>query len=173
MAYVLIALGFVTLGVIISFPNLRSQARQWFRGNDRKILATLRDDISRTGQWVSVFKVREGSTISLEFYTQIENPKAEGTSQDEGHQSSIELIQKIELPNSIDGYVTFMGEATNLAVANLDGDPQLEILVPTYSLDFAASLDVIKYNTGSNRFELMSSFDVPENLIQGFQREAK
>lgn len=153
--------------VMVANSKWREQARQWFRGSDRKILATLRDDFKGSGQPTIVFKIKEGGTLFLEFYSQDADRSLSPNAAD------LELLQRIELPNSIDGYVTFMGEATNLAVANLDGDPLLEILVPSYNLEFAPTLDVVKYNAGMGKFELMNSFEVPENLIQTIQKEVE
>jgi hypothetical protein len=166
-----LSLFLIGLTIVILNQDWRDDFRKWFRGSDRTILATLRGDFDGTGQLFSVFKIRESGALFVEFYSQ--KSVGDGLDSEVLAQSTIELIQRLELPNPIDGYVTFMGEATNLAVANLDGDPMLELLVPSYNLELAASLDVIKFNAALNKFELMSSFDVPENLIEGLQREGQ
>ena len=163
----ILSIGFLGLLVMLMNPNLRETARNWYSGNDRKILATLTSTLDGTDKRYRIFKIKEKGSLFLEFYAM--NELGNGNAA----QSSQELIQKIEIPNPIDGYVTFMGEATNLAVANLDGDPLLEILVPSYNLEFSASLDIIKYNAAFKKFELMSSFDLPENLLKSLQPEER
>lgn len=157
----------VALVVIIATPAWRDKVRGFFRPSDRKIVATLRDDLKHEGRAILVFKIKEAGSLYLEFY----GPDAD---QIEGKPTGgMTLLQKLELPNPIDGFVTFMGEATNLAVANLDGDELLELVVPTYNLEFAPILEVVKFNPGNGRFELLQTFDVPPNMFQGFQREAQ
>lgn len=168
-AITILSVGLLGLLFMLINPNLREKARNWYSGNDRKILATLTSTLDGTDQRYRIFKIKEKGSLFLEFYAMNNLSNGNGNGNGNSTQSSQEFIQKIELPNPIDGYVTFMGEATNLAVANLDGDPLLEILVPSYNLEFAASLDIIKYNTALKKFELMSSFDLPENLLKNLQ----
>lgn len=164
---IFLSLCMVGVLTLLSNSDLRENARRWYRGADRKILATIEDDLRGDGSLVSVFKIKENGALYLEFY--LLQAKRDGTVAAE----QPELIQRMELPNSIDGYVTIMGQATNLAVANLDGDPLLELLVPSYNLEFAASLEIVKYNAGLGKFQLMPSFEVPEDLTNGVRREAR
>lgn len=162
-------LGLCWLSVLIVFTNSewRKSVRNLIRGSDRKVLATLKENIDGSGIPISVIKVQENGALYLEFYSQKDQ------NSDSGNLSTIELIQKLPLSNSIDGYVTFMGEATNLAAANLDDDPFLELVVPSYNLEFAPSLEVVKFIPTDKRFVLMSLFYIPKDLIQGFQQEGQ
>jgi hypothetical protein len=162
-------LGLCWLTVLAFFTNSdwRKGVRNLVRGADRKVLATLKDDLDASGVPISVIKVQEDGALYLEFYSQKKQ------NSDSGEFSTIELLQKLPLSNSIDGYVTFMGEATNLAAANLDDDPFLELVVPSFNLEFAPSLEVVKYLPTDKKFILMSSFYIPKDLIQGFQQEGR
>jgi hypothetical protein len=154
------------LAIIGLTPSLRESFRQWFRGPDRHVLATLRDDLTGSGQQYTVFKIKENGRLFLEFYG-FANKAEESALEANG---AMELLQTLELANPIDGYVTFMGAATNLAVANLDGEPNLELLVPSFNLEFAASLDVVRYDFATKRFEFMNGLSLPADLVQGIQR---
>ncbi|MEY4617288.1 MAG: hypothetical protein RJB66_2248 [Pseudomonadota bacterium] len=165
--YAFLVTAVVMLIVIMATPQWRDKIRGLFRPVERRIVATLRDDLKNQGQPVLVFKIKEGESLFLEFYESDADKIIETST------SSMNLIQRLELPNSIDGFVTFMGEATNLAVANLDADELLELVVPTYNLEFAPILEVVKFNPGNGRFELLQSFDVPSSFLQGFQKESQ
>jgi len=149
------------------FPKLREKLRHMFSNTDRKILATFVEDLERTGFPLSVFKVKEDGKLFVEIYKSIAPEEIVGNLQNQ----SFDLLQKIELPGTMDGFVSFMGETTNLGIANLDNDPYLELIVPSYNYEFIASLDIIKFNPAINKFELMTSFDIPEGLLGGFSRE--
>lgn len=139
----------------------REGLRHWYWDGDRRVLATLDLEVGddEKVKTITVLKVAEGGSLFLEFYQRrtlfLESEAA-------GLESQIEKIQKIQLANPFDGYVSFIDRATNLGAMNLDGDPRLEILVPTFSRDLVAALDVVKYNPGLNSFELLQSFEMPE-----------
>lgn len=161
---------FICLVFILSAlfnPQLRLKVRSWFISSDRKILATLKEDIKTNGQLISVVKVKEKDKLYIEFYS-IKKKMQDET--EEVHEAPFILLQKIELPGSIDGYVNFTGQATNLAVANLDEDPYLELIVPYYSSEFSANLEVIKYNSDLDYFELVNNFDISKSLLENVTR---
>ena len=167
ITYGLLCLAIIFLVVVLAKPSWRQQVRGWVRGDDRKIVATLKDDLKGSGEMILVFKIKEAGSLFLEFYSQnIEDSSGSKS-------SAMELLQRLEIPNAMDGFVSFMGETTNLAVANLDGDPLLELIVPSYNFEFASNLDVIKYNAALQKFEVLSSFELPANLLRSLQREAE
>lgn len=165
----LLALVLCLLVLLSAFfiPKWRERLQFLVSGDDRKILAMLVEDLDRNGNPVSIFKVSEKGALFIEVYS-TKTPEALANTL---QSRSFELIQKIELPGTVDGFVSFMGEATNLAVANLDNDPYLELIIPSYNFEFVASLDIIKYNPGTKKFELMTSFDIPEGLFGSFSKE--
>lgn len=166
----LIALVLCLLVLITAYfiPNWRKRLHTLVWGADRKILATLVEDLDRTGTPISIFKVKENGSLFIELYFTKAPEEIAETLQNR----SFELLQRIELPGSLEGFFTFMGEATNLAVANLDNDPYLELIIPSYNYDFMASLDIIKYNSTTHKYELMSSFDIPEGLLGNYSKES-
>lgn len=167
----LLVLGLCLLALLSAFfiPQWRKHLQLLGWGESRKILATLIEDLDRSGNPVSIFKVREKGSLFIEVYSTHSPDGLANTIQSR----SFELIQKLELPGAADGFVSFMGETTNLAVANLDNDPYLELIIPSYNFEFVASLDIIKYNPGTKKYELMSSFDIPEGLFGSFSKDFK
>lgn len=154
--------------LILIKSEWRLKVRNFIIGNDRKILATLREDLAANGQSVLVFKVKEKGNLYIEFYTTKLMVKDENT--DPTEPQPPELLQKIELSGSIDGFVNFMGQATNLAVANLDEDPSLEVIVPFYNQEFSPNLEIIKYNPDFHKFEVQQNFDIPKSLLDSVSR---
>lgn len=149
---------------ILLKADWRDSVREFILTNDRKILATVVDDLKGDGDLVSVVKVRERGGLFLEFYS------LKYTENADRQASRIELLQRLKLSNPIDAFFMFMGKPSNLAIANLDSDPALEILVPSYSWDLSSSLEVVKYRALSGQFELMPSFYLPEELIYDLKR---
>jgi hypothetical protein len=133
----------ITLTIIAVIPNFREKLKSLLVPNSRKVLATIRGDLRNDGTLVSVIKVKTTDSLSLEFY--------------EVTDVSMQMIQKEELPDQNEGYFTFMGDATNLALSNIDEDPLLEILVPTFDENLVAHLTVYKYNTEVRRFEKIAT----------------
>jgi len=166
----LMALGVCLLILLSAFfiPSWRGKLHSFVWGSERKILATLVEDLDRTGSSISIFKVSEKGKLFIELYSSKAPEEVLVTLQNR----SFELLQKIELPGSVDGYVSFMGEATNLAVANLDNDPYLELIIPSYNYNLVASLDIIKFNPITKKYELMDTFDIPEGLLGNFSKES-
>lgn len=161
---------FILLGmvfILFSYDLRKKMSPSWFR-TQRNILSTLRENLMADGRNILVFKVKEKGSLFLEFYS-VKTEIADETSEPVEAQPPM-LIQKIELSGSLDGYVNFMGQATNLAVANLDEDPYLEVIVPFYTQEFSPNLEIIKYKPESQKFEIQQNFDIPKSLIDSVSR---
>lgn len=129
----------VIITIIAVVPDFREKLRSILIPSSRNILATVRGDLRNDGTTISVIKVKTTDSLSLEFY--------------EVNAESMQLVQREELPDRNEGYFTFMGESTNLAISNIDEDPMIEVLAPTFDENLVAHLTVYKYNTASKRFE--------------------
>ena len=55
----------------------------------------------------------------------------------------------IPLPDHKDGFFLYQGEATNLALEDVDGDQQLDIIAPSYDNNLVARLNVYSYDQRS------------------------
>ena len=65
------------------------------------------------------------------------------------------LIASTKLPDKKDGYFTFNGDVTNLAVDDIDNDKKSEILATTFDNDLVAHLNVYRYVPGQKELELV------------------
>lgn len=136
LAFVVAAL---TVAALI--PSSRRTIRQWMLMHNREILAKTSGYVTPEGPFVSVFKIREGGQLLLEVYTM---PDENGNPQ---------LLQKLPLNETRDGYFNFMGNATNLAISDTDNDGAMDLLAPTFDDQMTARLNVFKFSRTLGVFE--------------------
>jgi len=134
---------FVFLTVLISafHPDLRSTLRQQFNSEYRHVLSTASGLILHDHNPLKVVKIKTEKGLFLEFYE--ENNSSRTNS----------LIHKVQLPDHRDGYFVFRGQATNLALDDIDGDRQMEVIAPSFDQNMVAHLNVYKYNPQKESFE--------------------
>ncbi len=63
------------------------------------------------------------------------------------------VLDRIQLPDKHDGLFNFKGHVTRLAIADIDGDGQNELLIPSFDAQLVPHLNVFKFNKVTNRFE--------------------
>lgn len=143
----LIAMSLITIAVV---PSLRTSVRDFFADSQREILAKVSGHLSESGPQITVLKIKSKNTISIEIYTQDEN-------------GALVLMSKIPLFDARDGHVLIQGNATNLAITDMDKDGTLEIVVPTYNDQMVPRLNVFKYNPTTKSFDRATA---PEELPQ-------
>ena len=129
--------------IIAIVPSFRDSIRGWVTPPQRSVISTIRNDLFRDGRVIIIAKVKNDNWLYIEVYEQLVD----------GYRR---LIDKIKLPDSNDGFFHFRGQATNLAVEDLDNDGKPEILAPTYDANHVAHLNIYKYNPLSNKFEKYS-----------------
>lgn len=134
-----LALAAVTLAALV--PASRNAIRGLFMHDRREILAKTTGFATADGPFVSIFKIRESGQLLVEVYT---SPDNEGNPQ---------LLQRIPLNETRDGYFNFMGNATNLALSDTDRDGAMDILVPTFDDQMTARLHVFRFNRALGMFE--------------------
>lgn len=139
----LIAMGLITIAVI---PSLRTSVKDFFADSQREILAKVSGHMSESSPQITVLKIKSKNTISLEIYTQDEN-------------GSLVLMSKIPLFDTRDGHVLVQGNATNLAITDMDKDGTLEIVAPTYNDQMVPRLNVFKYNPSTKSFDRATAPD--------------
>jgi len=128
--------------IVASVPELKEMAQSSVRKSEfRHILSVASGDLLSNGSNVKVVKVKTQHGLFLEVYGASEN-------------FNRPLLERILLPDKTDGYFHFRGQATNLALDDIDGDNKLEIIAPSFDRDLIAHLNVYKYNQETKRFEL-------------------
>jgi len=114
----------------------------------RVVLAKADADLTGDGFQVAVIKVKTADTLALEiFETRAETGR-------------IQFVKRIILPQKRDAYFNFHGHTSNLVMADVDNDKQLEIIAPTFDDDLIPHLNVYKYDVESKDFRRVG----PENL---------
>ena len=121
-----------------------SQSRDFIRekvvSHSRQILAKADADLTGKGDWVTVIKVQTADSLSLEIYRT-----------DAQHVTS-EFLKRIVLPDRRDGYFTFHGNATNLAITDVDNDHNLDLIAPTFDENLVPRLNIYRYDSLSRDF---------------------
>lgn len=147
--HVLRALGILVIAgmLVVALNNdLRSNIRTALIPDYRVILAVAQADLTGSGSSQQVLKVKTHDGIYIEVY---------GTKKDGLLGTHQELLASTKLPDKKDGYFTFNGEVTNLAIDILDKDKQPKILATTFDNDLVAHLNVYRFISGQHELELV------------------
>lgn len=121
-------------------PEVRSQVRNSVLADYRMVVSTTTGDLSSDGTPFSIVKIKTRNDLFLEVYRG-------------SHEGKYELVEKIHMPEQRDGYFSFNGEATNLAVSDIDGDGRPEILVPSFDRDLVGHLNVFRFDPNAKNFQ--------------------
>lgn len=125
---------------LLANQNAREALSRSLFKSDRKILSVVSADILKTGHVFRVLKILSPTGITVEVYSPTED----------GGRS---LWGKVDLPDRKDGYFHIFGQATNLALRDLDSDGRVEILAPTYDQDMKPHLNAIRINVETKSLE--------------------
>lgn len=134
---VLVALAVTAIAII---PSWRQGVRDLFTPDTRRILAKVTGDLTGQGMRVTVLKIQTRDSLILEIY-------------DDSKTDENPLMTRITLPEKRDAYFQLKGNATNLALADIDNDGLLEIIAPTFDDQMVARLNIYKFNPTTRGFE--------------------
>lgn len=138
-----LGLGMMCLSLSLAFHSgLKYEIRNGLALNERVVLSTVTGNITQDGILSKVIKVRSENKIFIEVYQLGANGQ--------------ELISKLPIPHSHDGYFHLRGESSNLILNDVDGDSIPEIVAPSFDHNMVAHLNVYKYDRESNSFYLMT-----------------
>lgn len=121
-------------------PGLRNLLRRNYKVPYRQILSTASGILEKGGPPIKVIKVKTHKGLFIEVYVS-------------GPNQTKPLLDRFQLPDQRDGYFHFCGQATNLALEDIDGDTTLEILAPSFDEELVAHLNVYSYNSRTKKFE--------------------
>lgn len=136
---VLIAL-FLALFVSVLIPDVRSAIRHALLQDYRVVISTVHGDVTGEGIDFTIAKVRTRDSLLIEVY----RPQEDG---------SQKLLARITLPEKKDGFFNFNGQATNLAIDDINGDGLKEIIVPTFDQNMVGRLHIYRYDPHSGSFQ--------------------
>lgn len=139
-----LALIAMALTVVAVVPSLRSKVKDAFISTNRKIVAKVDGTLGKNGPKVVILKIQSGSALSLEVYQSEE-------------QGGLTLLSKLPLYETRDGFVLVQGNATNLALVDVDKDGTLEIVAPTYDEQMVPRLNIFRFNSDTSSFDRVSA----------------
>lgn len=131
---------FAAMLVAALYPEARSTMRSTVMKDFRMVVSTAHGDLLGNGTNLTVAKVRTRDALFIEIY----EPRIDGGQH---------LVERIELPDKKDGYFNFNGQATNLAIDDIDGDGRPEILVPSFDQNLVGHLNIYRYNQAQGAFQ--------------------
>lgn len=149
MLFLLIAA--VLSAAVSIIPSWRQKAQEHLLQSDRKILAKVvtRIDLNKPDEFF-IFKIQQGDQLFVEVYKQVKDEAA--TTEAES-----QFLTKILLAEKKDAFVNFQGNATNLAVTDMDHDGKQEIIIPSYDNEISPRLNIYKYNEETQSFDRLRS----------------
>jgi hypothetical protein len=122
-------------------PDLRSAIRGSLSNeNYRNVVSTVQGHLAGDERVYTVAKVKTAETLSLEIFEHLGNGQEK-------------LVEKIQLPDSRDGFFDFNGRASNLAMSDVNGDGRPEILAPTFDTNLVGHLNVYNFDPESHAFQ--------------------
>jgi hypothetical protein len=128
------------LGLLASAsPELRASLRSGALTDYRSVISTAQGHLLGDQALFTVAKIKTRDALFLEIY------ETEQSGQNR-------FVDRIQLSDKRDGFFNFNGHATNLAVADLDGDGRPNILAPTFDEDLVGRLNVFKYDPRARGF---------------------
>ncbi len=139
---------FALIFIVIN-PEMRSHARSVFIPNTRVILALAKAPLDDSGEDLQILKVKNEQGLFIEVYGQ----------EKIGNMMFPKLLASAKMPDKKDGYFTYNGQVTNMAIDKINNDTQREILVTSYDENMVAHLNVYKYIKGQRDLTLVKLAD--------------
>ena len=137
----LLAMAIITVAVV---PSLRTKVKDLVSSEQREVIAKATGSLSSEGPRVTVLKIRSKNTLSIEVYS-LDNPQ------------EMTLMTRIPLFETRDGFFMLQGNATNLAITDIDKDGTLEIVAPTYDEQMVPRLNIYRFNPDSKNFDRVNA----------------
>jgi hypothetical protein len=136
-----LSLGLVATAAFFAavIPDVRASVRGTVMKDFRTVVSTATGDLGGDGNMFTVAKIKTRNNIYLEIFSSI----TDGAPQ---------LVERIELADSRDAFFNFDGQATNLAIEDVNGDGRKEILAPTFDKNLVGRLNVFEYNSSTGGF---------------------
>lgn len=142
LSFLILILLVILVSTVAAIPSLRDRVRSVVLKPYRQVLAKVEGDLTGKNEKVSVIKVKTETGLVVEVYKTMED----------NHERMISS-QRIE--ERRDAFMNIRGEATNLALIDLDNDGILEILAPAYDENLVPRLHVFKYDPVGTTFVIM------------------
>lgn len=147
--FVVLGISVLVVSIVASVPQWRDAVRSRFSGPYRQVLAKARGDLTGEGMIVSVVKIKTHEGISVEIFERMNEGEGE------------RLMTRLKFDERRDGHFNIRGQATNLAMMDLDGDGLTEIIVPVFDENLIPRLHVFRFDPLGKVFIRMG----PESVL--------
>lgn len=144
--FLLISLGLIAMILIAVavIPSLRTKVKEAFLVSGRDVIAKVSGQLTESGPQVTVLKIKNNNILNIEVFA----------ADDE---QNLTILARLPLFESRDGYFLLQGNATNLALTDVDKDGTLEIVAPTYDDQMVPRLNIFKYTPETGTFDRMNA----------------
>jgi hypothetical protein len=139
----------VALLLVAAIPKWRTATRDLLIPDQRTLVAKVDGDITPVGPKVIVLKIKTRDQFFLEIYK---------------NNASLELIQRIALDEPLDGRFYFQGNYTNLALIDMNGDSNFEIVSPMFDRNSVPRLLLFRFNPSLQSFERLTADESSQNF---------
>lgn len=133
--------------MVFSFCAIHDGIRQTLRGHllsgSRVVLSTTNAKLVLGGSDYTIAKIKGNDRLFVEIYENLANGGG-----------SI-LVEKFYLPDNRDGFFDFNGQATNLAIFDIDDDGAPEILAPSFDQNLVGRLNVYSFSPDRKNFDTL------------------
>ncbi len=116
---------------------------------DRKVIATLKTDLSMPNKKFKILKVRSQRDLWIEIYDL---------------NLSEDRVANFKLPSKFDGQMFINKKASSLFASDIDGDQILEIIAPSFSSNLRPKVHAFRYNPITDSFSEISDQDLLHKL---------
>lgn len=131
---------------LILVPEWRLRVQTLFVSDQKKLLAQVSGALSGDGAIYSVLKYQTSRGILVEIIREDE------------------LVDRTYIPDRHDGFFTFNGQASRLALVDLDSQPGLEIIAPTYDEKLNAHLNVLKFSSETKTLQYLQDTEITKSF---------
>jgi hypothetical protein len=137
----LVAMVLIAIAVI---PSLRGKIKEAFIYSGRDVIAKVSGKLTESGPQVTILKVKNNNVLNIEVFSSDE-------------QGNLNLIARLPLFESRDGFFLLEGNATNLSLTDVNKDGSLEIIAPTYDDQMVPRLNIFRYQSDTGTFDRMNA----------------
>ncbi len=130
----------ISLIAVVSIDNWRLGLRSLMVSEVPKVLSRIEKDFFEDGRIIVFAKIKSHKGLFIDIYEKV-------------YEGFPKTISRIRLPDDYDGFFHYRGQATNLALEDIDGDGRPEILAPSFDANHVAHLNVYTYNPATEQFE--------------------
>ena len=136
--FIAVAIGFTTMTLI---PQIRTKLNSVLHVQQRVVLAKITGFFTPVQTQLLILKVKDNSGLQIEVY------EIDPTT------TIQKFMQKFDLADDADSYVTLDKNSTNLALQDIDQDGHLDIVAPSVDRNGNLRLNTFRYNPDLKMFE--------------------